>query len=137
MSTGTARGEIEDVLSRYALGYDEGDLALLEEVFTEDAVLTIRIADGDLIGPFEGRAAIIGMMRDTAQTQQDKRKHVISNLVLDERGDTATARTYLTLFSVADGQLTALTTGRYETELRSTGDGWRLDSVHIALDLPY
>lgn len=77
------------------------------------------------------------MMRDSAQSQADQRRHVTTNVVIEQKGDTATAQSYLTLFSSRDGTLTALSTGKYDDELVRTEDGWKFSRRHIALDLPY
>lgn len=47
----SSRPGIENTLSRYGLGYDDHHPEMIIASFTEDAVLTMKIADGDLIGP--------------------------------------------------------------------------------------
>jgi hypothetical protein len=42
----SARGAIENVLNRYSIAYDDNDMAEMADTFTEDAVLSMRIADG-------------------------------------------------------------------------------------------
>ena len=133
----SARDEIENTLHRYALGLDDGDLTLVEGTFTPDAVLTLQVAGGEVTGPFQGREAILGMMRDAAHSQDDQRRHVTSNVIVDVRGDDAESVSYLTIFSAQDGVLTALSTGKYEDKLVRTDAGWQLSQRHIALDLPY
>ncbi|GAA3354183.1 nuclear transport factor 2 family protein [Saccharopolyspora gregorii] len=134
------RSAVEDVLARYALGYDEGDLELLADCFTADAELSVHVADGAVTGPVRGRDAIVELVRGTAGSQRDRRRHVLSNLVLEHAGDRARARSYLTLFAVADGALRAVTTGRYLAELRGAPDGsggWRISDLRVELDLPF
>lgn len=133
----SAREQIEDTLNRWALGYDDNDWSLVADCFTDDAVFSMRIADGEIIGPFEGREVILDVMREASRSQEDQRRHVTSNLVVEQDGATATSAAYLTLFSVRDGTLTALSTGKYEDELVRTDAGWKLAKRHIALDLPY
>ncbi|WP_243787847.1 nuclear transport factor 2 family protein [Saccharopolyspora gloriosae] len=137
MPVAEVRAEIEDLLARYALGYDEGDLDLLADCFTTDAVMSIEIDGAESAGPFHGRDAIVDLVRETARSQSDRRRHVITNLVLEQAGDQARARNYLTLFAVADGALRAIATGSYLSELRRTEQGWRLTRLRIRLDLPY
>ncbi|MDR7303977.1 nuclear transport factor 2 family protein [Haloactinomyces albus] len=137
MTPASTRTEIENTLNRYALGYDDGDLAMVKDTFTPEAVLSLRVAGGDLIGPFEGRDAILTMMRDAAHSQNDQRRHVTSNIIIDADDDRATSMSYLTIFSAQNGTLTALSTGKYEDELVRTEGGWKLSKRHIALDLPY
>ncbi|PXY29402.1 nuclear transport factor 2 family protein [Prauserella sp. PE36] len=137
MTSSSVRDDIENTLHRYAVGYDDGDLRLVEDSFTPDAVLTLRIGNGDLVGPFEGRDAIMRLMRDSAHSQDDQRRHVTTNVIIEADGDTASCLSYLTIFSAKDGVLTALSTGKYDDELVRTEAGWRLRKRHIALDLPY
>lgn len=131
------RTGIENTMYRYALGYDDGDLELVGRCFTEDAVLTLRVQGGELAGPFTGRAAILAMMGEHARSQQDQRRHVSSNVLIEHDGDIAHCVSYLTIFSACEGALTALSTGKYEDELVRTADGWRFTRRHIELDLPY
>lgn len=137
MSISSVRNEIENTLNRYALGYDDGDLAMVANTFTSDAVLTLRVADGDLAGPFEGRDAIVNMMREASHSQNDQRRHVTSNVIIGVDGDHVESTSYLTIFSAQDGKLTALSTGKYEDVLVHTESGWQLSKRHIALDLPH
>jgi len=137
MTSSSARHEIENALHRYAIGYDDGNFSLVENSFTADAVLSMRIAGGELIGPFEGIEQIMKLMRDSAHSQDDQRRHVTTNVIIDANDDSATSVSYLTIFSARGGSLTALSTGKYEDELVRTADGWKLSKRHIALDLPY
>ncbi len=133
----SSRDKIENTLNRWALGYDDNDWALVADCFTDDAVFSMRIAEGEIIGPFEGREAIVAMMREASHSQEDQRRHVTSNLIIEEHGDKATSVAYLTLFSARNGTLTPLSTGKYQDELVHTNAGWKLAKRHIALDLPY
>lgn len=133
----SAREQIEKTLNRWALGYDDNDWSVVGDCFTDDAVFSMRIADGEIIGPFEGRDTILDMMREASRSQGDQRRHVTSNLVVEQDGAEATSVAYLTLFSARNGTLTPLATGKYQDELVHTDAGWKLAKRHIALDLPY
>ena len=135
----SARGAIENVLNRYSIAYDDNDMAEMADTFTDDAVLTMRIADGDLIGPFEGKEAVMKLMTDSLASQSDQRRHVTTNMVVrKETDDSAVVSSYLTLVQVKDGAAKVLSTARYDDELRREGDGaWRFTKRHIQLDLPY
>lgn len=135
----SARGAIENVLNRYSIAYDDNDMAEMADTFSEDAVLSMRIAGGDLIGPFEGKTAVMKLMTDSLASQTDQRRHVTTNVAIrKETEDAATVTSYLTLISVADGKATLLSTAKYEDELTKEGDGaWRFTKRHIELDLPY
>lgn len=135
----SARGALENVLNRYSIAYDDNDMAEMADTFTDDAVLTMRIADGDLIGPFEGKEAVMKLMTDSVAGQDDQRRHVTTNMVVrKETDDSAVVSSYLTLIQVKDGAAKVLSTARYDDELRREGDGaWRFTKRHIQLDLPY
>ena len=135
----SARGAIENVLNRYSIAYDDNDMSEMTDTFTDDAVMTLRIADGDLIGPFDGKEAIMKLMVDSLASQTDQRRHVTTNMaVRSEDGDSAKVSSYRTLISVKDGKATLLSTARYDDELIREEDGaWRFTKRHIELDLPY
>ena len=134
----SARGALENVLNRYSIAYDDNDMAEMADTFTDDAVLTMRIADGDLIGPFEGKEAVMKLMTDSLASQNDQRRHVTTNMVVrKETDDSAVVSSYLTLIQVKDGAAKVLSTARYDDELRLEGDAWRFTKRHIQLDLPY
>lgn len=132
------RESIADLLARYAWAYDTRDWDSLAECFTPDASLTVRVVGGELAGPFRGHAEIMRLMRDSAAAQDDRRRHLCTNLVVDPSGPgTATARSYLTLLSVRNGRLEVLSTGTYTDEVVQVGASWRFRARHIELDLPH
>jgi 3-phenylpropionate/cinnamic acid dioxygenase small subunit len=134
----SARGDIENTFHRWALAYDERDLETMAACFTDDAVMTLRIGDGDLVGPFEGRDAIMGLMSSSLESQTDQRRHLTTNIIIrSEDGSKAVTESYLTLTAVENGTIRLVSTGRYVDELRNEDDTWRLSKRHIALDLPY
>lgn len=138
MGLADERAEIENVLGAYTFAYDENDMDAMAECFTADAVMTMRITDGDLIGPFDGRDAIVGLMEKSLASQNDQRRHLVSNVVVRDVADgTATVSSYLTLISIADERLTVLSTARYEDELTRENGAWRFSRRHVQLDLPY
>lgn len=132
------RNKINDTLGRYAYGYDENEIDAIEAAFTKNAVMTMKIADGDLIGPFEGREAILKLMTDSLEQQTDQRRHVCSNVwVADETDDSATVTSYLTLIAVADGELDVLSSGYYRDKFVKEGDNWVIADRFLQLDRPY
>lgn len=134
----TARAEIENLLNRYSLAYDKPDMAVMAATFSDDAVMSLRIGGGDIIGPFDGKEAIMKLMTDSLASQSDQRRHLVTNLVIEkETDDEATVTSYLTLISVADGKASLLSTAVYEDEVRKDDGEWRFTKRHIELDLPY
>jgi ketosteroid isomerase-like protein len=129
---------IHELLARASYGLDERDVALLADCFSEDAVMTLRVAGGDVIGPFEGRDGIMKLMTDSMEQQTDKRRHVISNIFFESEGDgRATLISNLTLFATANGEIHVLSAGVYHDEVIKTGGHWRLHRRHLELDKSY
>ena len=128
---------IHELLGRAALAYDERDLPTLEAGLAKDAVMSMRIAGGDLIGPFEGREAIMKLFTDSMAQQSDVRRHVISNIFFDESGDHPVAISNLTLVATENGEIQLLTAGLYRDTLVEEGGTWRIIKRHIDLDKPY
>lgn len=135
-----ARAEVEQVLNRICWGYDENDVDLIASLFTADARMSMRIGDraGELVGPFEGRERIRQLHADSLASQQDQRRHQITNLWVAEESDGgATVVSNLVLHAVRDGQVRVLSTGWYRDRLVRTDDGWKVAERYLYLDLPY
>jgi 3-phenylpropionate/cinnamic acid dioxygenase small subunit len=138
----TQHSKIEQVLARWALGYDEGDAAMMEACFTEDAEMRMEIGkrDGtqDVMGPYVGRAEVMGLFTDHQHQQSDQRRHVISNVVIeDDRRVEASVVSYLSLF-VTDEKGTRLqATGVYRDELVEQAGEWRIRKRFLHLDSRY
>ena len=129
---------IHEFLARAAYAYDVRDVALLESGFAPDASLSMRIAGGDLIGPFEGREAIMGLMNGSMAEQTDVRKHVISNVFIDEGDDGIKATSFLTLIATEDAETRLLSAGIYrDTLVQDDMGNWQLARRHIDLDNAY
>jgi len=114
--------DIHELLGRAAYAYDERDMAALQNCFSATAVMSMRIAGGDLIGPFEGRDAIMGLMSNSMAQQSDVRRHVVSNL---------------TLVATENGTAALLAAGIYRDALVEEDGTWRIASRHVELDSPY
>lgn len=128
---------IHELLSRAAYAYDERDMKALEGGFSPGATMSMRIAGGDLIGPFEGRPAIVELMQNSMAQQSDVRRHVVSNVFFDEAGSNPIAISNLTLITTVDGKAEMLATGIYRDELVEEGGAWRILKRHVELDSAY
>ena len=139
--TGADRAAVDELLARAAFALDERQDDMLAACFTEDAVFTLRIASGDIVGPFEGRDAIMGLMRGAWEQQTDVRRHVVSNVFFPEAanaGDGAVeVVSYLTLVATKDGDISLVSAGVYRDEVVLDGTEWRLRKRHLDLDRPY
>lgn len=135
-----ARAEIEQVLHRICWGYDENDVDLIADSFTADATMAMRVGDrsGELVGPFAGRGRIRQLHVDALASQQDQRRHQLTNLWVEkESEDEVTVVTTLVLHAVRDGAVTVLSTGWYRDRLVRTDEGLRVAERYLYLDLPY
>lgn len=128
---------IHELLGRAALGYDARDLNMLTDCFAEQAHMSVRIAGGDLIGPFEGREQIMGLMTSSMQEQSDVRRHVISNIFFAEHGDEPLVMSVLTLLATENGQTQLLSAGVYRDRVINQHGNWRIVHRHLELDSSY
>ncbi|HIE88284.1 MAG TPA: nuclear transport factor 2 family protein [Pseudomonadales bacterium] len=129
---------IQELLARAAYGLDVRDLDILTACFAEEAVMTLRIAGADLVGPFDGRVAIMKLMTDSMEQQTDQRRHVTTNIFFEsESKDAASLVSNLTLLGTEDGQMRLISAGVYQDEVARQSGEWKLVKRHIELDLPY
>ena len=129
---------ISELLSRAAFAYDEKDIEMLSASFSVDAQFTMRIADGDLVGPFEGREGIMKLMTDSMDQQTDKRRHVISNIFFESSdGNNVSVVSNLTLFATENGEIKLLSAGIYHDSVVKINDNWEIYRRHLDLDKSY
>ena len=95
--------DIQQTLYRLALGFDEADLDLFADCFTEDAV--VDTVGGDHL---EGRAAIrehFSLRRDGRREREEQSRHVVTNtLVLEEGESDALVVSYLLGITTVGGE---------------------------------
>jgi ketosteroid isomerase-like protein len=132
------RGAIENVLAQWAFGYDERDVARMAKCFTADAVMTMDIGGAEQMGPYEGHAEVMKHFTDHHEIQTDQRRHVTTNVVIDEETDTtASVFSYLSLL-VTDGGVTRLqATGVYRDQFVLEDGSWKIRRRHLDLDVHY
>lgn len=128
---------IHELLGLAAYAYDERDMDTLKSSFSRDAIMSMRIARGDLIGPFEGREAIMGLMSSSMASQTDVRRHVISNIFFRETGEQPVVISNLTLVATENGKAALLAAGIYSDTLTQEDGAWRICRRHVELDSPY
>ena len=130
-----AKVAIEDLLNRYYQGFGTGDPAAFNEFYTEDAVFDVNgiVAEGK--EEIEGIYA--GLDEDsTSPTNIGTFHMVISNLVVDVDGDTATAKMLWTGVQNADlrGPPTVVEQGReYDLLVRQNGK-WLIKKRVVVAD---
>ncbi|MFT6285330.1 MAG: 3-phenylpropionate/cinnamic acid dioxygenase small subunit [Halieaceae bacterium] len=129
--------EIHELLSRAAYAFDVQDMTLLEACFAKEAEFSMRIADGDTIGPFVGRPAVMKLFTDSIAVQTDVRRHVISNIFFESKDDPIEVISNLTLIATENGEIALLTAALYRDTVIFEDDEWRLHKRFIQLDKSY
>jgi hypothetical protein len=125
--------QVCNVFARYASAMDDNNFEVLRSVFTADASFTVDITGGPTVGPYESGDAIVEFISSTTEEQQDQRRHVITNVRLEDE----TAYGVLSLFVTADGELTVQTTGVYKVTLADSDGTLAFSSMYLTLDRPY
>ena len=129
---------IQEMLARAAYSFDERKLDMLEQCFAPGATMRVHITGTGDVGPFEGREAIMKLMKDTLDAQTDVRRHVISNFFYEaEEDDTARVVSNLVVFSVEHGKIDVIISGVYRDDVTRTEGGWKISHRHLDLDLPF
>lgn len=121
------RQEITALVDRLGRALDEGRFDDLREIYTPGA--TAKTPGGTA----EGRDALIAQASRN-HSQQLRIQHVIGNVLIDLRGDTAQVRANLiATFALAAGETVprpVYTLGEvYRFDSVRTGEGWRLSRV--------
>ena len=99
--------------------------------------MSMQIAGGDLVGPFEGRDNVMALYHNAKSSQTDVRRHDITNIFFDEEGDALKVTSYLTLFATEHGETKLLATGVYRDEVAQREGEWKITRRHIDLDSAY
>jgi hypothetical protein len=113
-------------------------MEMLEDTFSAGAALTIDIAGAEGDVSFEGRDAIMGLMRDSMEAQHDQRRHVVTNVFFEQlAGDRATVISNVTITSVEHGAIRLVTSGLYRDAVIREDGCWRIAKRRIELDMAY
>jgi hypothetical protein len=121
---------------RYSYAYDERRLDVLHSLLSPDAKFSISIS-GATVETQEGRETVIAWLSDLMDSQDDQRRHVVSNVIIEDiSADRAVVVTYLAVFSVRETAQLA-TTGFYRFDLEKHGSVWRISHIFDGLDRPF
>ncbi len=127
------RQAIQDTLVRYAHALDSFNNDLLDQVFTADADLDYSAAGG-----IRGNRAELRAWLEQAMSRFDSWQHLLSNFVICQDGDRASAvtRCYNPLQGRrADGSTYVYHAGAcYYDELTRTAEGWRIHKRRLGMD---
>jgi len=129
---------IHELLGRASYALDQRAIDQLEECFAADAVLVLSVDGVEGEPRFEGRDAIMALMRSAMQEQTDQRRHLTTNILfVEESRSAALVVSNLTLTGVEDGVIRLITSGLYRDRVRKDGVRWVIAERRIDLDMPY
>lgn len=119
---------IHELLNAYCHNADYNPPERMREMFTADGIFEVPAMDLR----FEGIDHIIAFFTSSRQANAAAR-HVISNVLIEGSGDSATSSAYLQVVATRDDITTTVAFGRYLDELRRTPSGWRLQRRRVVL----
>ena len=132
-----ARAQIAEAFYRFGIGHDECRADVAASCFTEDVVYQVALGSAEPFTTFTGRATVEDRLSAIFAEMTDQRRHVISNVLVEELDlteGTASALAFGTVTVAADG-LTLGATVFYTGELRREDDGcWRFSQFFIGMD---
>lgn len=129
---------ILELLARAAYGFDEGDVEMLRNIFTEEASFVINTAGVNGNAVYKGHQAIMALQTDALEVQTDKRRHVVTNTFFTSESDSkATAVSNVIITSVENGAIRLVTSGIYRDEVVREEGQWRIASRDLDLDMSY
>ena len=122
---------IKILLLEYARLLDARDLIGYSKLFARDAEWT-----GPYIGSARGPDAILALMQENLRPAPKGSHHLISNMIVDVNGDSATAWCrWRYLVPDEDGAPRLAVSGRYEDEVVRDEGVWRFRSRTVYGDL--
>lgn len=132
------RSAIENTLASWALGYDQREPARMERCFTPEADLIMDIGGAEQMGPYVGRPEVMKHFTDHHEIQTDQRRHVTTNIVIeDETDNSASVVSYLTLLVTDESGTRLQAAGVYRDQFVRTDMGWQIEHRRIELDSHY
>ena len=132
------RCAIENTLASWALGYDQREPERMKQCFTPDADLIMDISGAEQMGPYIGRDEVMKHFTDHHEIQTDQRRHITTNVVIDEEtDDSASVISYLTLLVTENNVIRLQASGLYRDQFVRTEVGWQIKQRRIELDIHY
>ncbi|MFS8197263.1 nuclear transport factor 2 family protein [Streptomyces sp. CWNU-52B] len=132
-----SRAQIADAFYRFGIAHDEARIDVVVSCFTEDTVFEVAQGQAEPFTRFHGRTELFDRLTRIVAEQGDQRRHVISNVVVDEL-DLAAGTASALAFSVVTVAANGLSLGAsvlYTARLRREHDGcWRFSHFFIGMD---
>ena len=127
----TDRDEICELHSRYVHFIDSHQSEAFADLFATDGSFEL----GD-VRRIEGRAALTQFIDELRESSGGrKQRHFVVNEMIEIDGGVATARSYVTAWSLIDGESPALTAlARYDDEFKRENGRWRFARRRVEFD---
>jgi hypothetical protein len=133
----SARAQIAEAFYRFGIGHDECRADVAGSCFTEDVTYQVALGSAVPFTTFTGRATVEERLTAIFAEMSDQRRHVISNVLVEEldlAAGTASALAFGAVTVAADG-LVLGSSVFYTGELRRDEDGcWRFSEFFIGMD---
>jgi 3-phenylpropionate/cinnamic acid dioxygenase small subunit len=128
------RREVEDAVYRYAWACDEDDIDAIVACFTQTGVFATNTGAPPCVGP-AALAELFGGARKRRSDAGQRTRHVMTNVLVDDRHARVTARSYLTLFTTPLGGATFVEcSGEYRDVLVRESGRWRFAERTVTFD---
>jgi len=127
------RAAIHDLFTRYCCALDDGEVNIVVDCFTADAVLKSPVVD--IKGHTEIRAFAGRFAAQRAGGTQFR--HMVTNIAVALDRERATATAYLLVLISKDGSHRTLPPGRYDCELVKQAGSWRFSRRTVFHDHDY
>jgi ketosteroid isomerase-like protein len=134
---GTPSEAVTTLIYTYAERIDAGDFAGIGELFAH-ATLTFE-GFGDAVTGHQDIAALYERTTRRYDNGTPRTKHVMTNMIVEVADDglSAQSRSYFTVLQAVPGALALqpVIAGRYRHGFSCVDDQWRVDTMHIMIDL--
>ena len=118
------RMEIEQLLMKYGRALDNRDFAAFAALFTDDGEW--KGAQGSYRGPKEIQQSMEKIFTAAAaDIPKGRNFHLLTNVIIDLRGDHATASSKFIFYKMNGAKPQAEVAGRYEDRLVRVGGAWK------------
>ena len=112
------KDEIRELLARYCFALDADRFEEMAALFTPDGVWETAFGSG------KGRDGIVAQARSIATGPRPRRAHLTTNIVIDQDGETATARSNWALIQNSDAGPVIGSGGAYADRLVKVDGRW-------------
>jgi len=125
---------IHELFSRWGIGYDEGRLAVIGSLFTQDAEFVVLKGSAIPLSTHSGTDDILATLRSTMAEQGDQRRHLITNVVIEPVDENrATALAYGLVIAHGESMFIGATV-IYSADVVRQDGVWKFSRYVIGMD---